>query len=110
MTTGLERRDEGWSAVQAADVAVNRGYGDHIRDALADLIEHGEPFTADDVAERAQTIAGYAGHLGEPHSPNLLGSIIGTAARTGRITRTGRRCRSTHPTRNAAYNAEWRPA
>lgn len=31
MTTGLERRDEGWSAVQAADQAVNRGYGDYIR-------------------------------------------------------------------------------
>lgn len=110
MTTGLERRDEGWSAVQAADAAVNRMYGDHIRDALIDLIQLGEPFTADDIADRARERAGYCGDLDEPHSPNLIGSIIGTAARAGRITRTGNRRRSTHPSRNAAYNAEWKAA
>ncbi|MGC5028180.1 hypothetical protein ACLQ3K_25825 [Tsukamurella sp. DT100] len=108
MTAGLEHRDEGWSAVQAADVAPHRGYGDIIRGALNDWIEHGEPFTADDIADRARELAGYAGRLNEPHSPNLIGSIIGTAARAGRITRTGNRRRSTHPSRNAAYNAEWK--
>lgn len=110
MTTGLERRDEGWSAVQAADAAVNRMYGEHIRIALDDLIAAGEPFTSDDVARLAAADADRLGHgcCCGPHSPNLIGSIIGTAARTGRITRTGNRRRSTHPSRNAAYNAEWR--
>lgn len=108
MTTGLERRNEGWSAVQAADVAAHRGYGDFIRNALEDLIDAGEPFTADDIDRRARGKWG-SRTLG-PHSPNLIGSIIGNAARTGRITRTGNRRRSTHPSRNAAYNAEWRAA
>lgn len=109
MTTGLERRDEGWSAVQAADRAVNRDYGDHIRAALVGLIDSGRPFTSDDVADLASRSAALCHpHCREPHSPNLIGSIIGTAARAGRITRTGNRRRSTHPSRNAAYNAEWK--
>lgn len=109
MTTGLERRDEGWSAVQAADQAANRDYGDHIRAALAWLIKTGEPFTSDDVARIAADDANVCICCAtKPHSPNLIGSIIGTAARAGRITRTGNRRRSTHPSRNAAYNAEWK--
>lgn len=108
MTTGLERRDEGWSAVQAADQAVNRDYGDHICAALDLLIDKGEPFTTDDVTELAAWGAARCMWRCEPHSPNLIGSIIGTAARAGRIQRTGNRRRSTHPSRNAAYNAEWK--
>lgn len=100
----------GWSAVQAADEAVNRMYGGHIRGALAWLIERGEPFTADDIAEIAEHHAAECEFpiCRQPHSANLIGSIIGTAARAGRITRTGNRRRSTHPSRNAAYNAEWK--
>lgn len=108
MTAGLERRDEGWSAVQAADVAVHRGYGDYIRAALNGLCQCGDPFTADDVAEVAQQLADAAGHHRYTHSPNLIGAVMGAAARNHRITRTGNRRRSTHPSRNAAYNAEWK--
>lgn len=127
MTTGLERRDEGWSAVQAADVAIHLGYGEYIQLALDDLIAAGQPFSSDEVKERAKEIVQaryerYAKALADmglqpkppatpaPPAPNLIGSIIGTAARAGRITRTGNRRRSTHPSRNAAYNAEWKAA
>lgn len=114
MTTGLERRNEGWSAVQAADVAPHRNYGKVIRRALDQCIQLGEPFTSDDVDRIAREMNAIdipgVGRAYPPHSPNLIGSIIGNAARTGRITRTGNRRRSTHPSRNAAYNAEWKAA
>ncbi|MET9329507.1 hypothetical protein [Tsukamurella sp. NPDC003166] len=110
-TEGLARRDDGWSAVQAADAAVNREYRPHYEQALIELIALGKPFTADDVEQRAENDAEGCPCLATgPHSPNLIGSVLGRAAKCGRIRRTGARRRSTHPARNAAYNPVWRPA
>lgn len=109
-TAGIERRDEGWSAVQAADAAINRDYRKHYEQALVELIALGLPFTADDVEQRAENDAATCSHCSGPHSANLIGSVLGLAAKAGRIRRTGARRRSTHPARNAAHNPVWRPA
>lgn len=74
----MTTRAQGWSDVQAADVAVHRGYGDLIRDAIDAMPGQ---WTSDDVhawiGERHPDAA--------PHHPNLLGAIIGNLAANGHI-------------------------
>lgn len=83
--TGEDLRNQGWADVQAADTAVHRGYADLIRDAIDALNLTGEPWTAEDVrrwiADRHPEAM--------PHSPNLLGSVIGAEAAAGRISAVG---------------------
>ena len=103
MTTGIERRNEGWSAVQTADVAINRSYGDYYRQALDEHIATGREFTADDIRDRAEELAP---RDAAPHSPNLLPAILGSATRNHRIapvafTKAGRRTR--HGSRNLIF-------
>lgn len=98
-TNGKALRDDGQSAVIAADTAVHRGAGDHIRDALDHLIKTGYQFTADDV--RALLPADV-----EPHSPNLLPAIMGGYAQAGRITAIGM-CRPTRASRRHSRNLVW---
>lgn len=73
MSTGTDLRRLGIDANLAAAVAINRDFRDYAERALAALIRSGHAFTSDDV--RKGIPAGV-----EPHHPNLLGSVIGTAA------------------------------
>lgn len=78
MTAPTALRDQGWADVQAADVAPHRLYADLIRAAVD--AQPGQ-FTSDEIHE---WIAEH--HPGrEPHSPNLIGSILGSLACAGRI-------------------------
>ncbi|QFP97015.1 hypothetical protein SEA_SUERTE_44 [Gordonia phage Suerte] len=98
-TTGRRLRDDGTNAAIAADVAINRGYGDHVRAALDELIASGDQFTADDV--RALIPEGI-----EPHTPNLLPAIIGGYAAAQRITCVGM-ARPSRPSRRYSRNLIW---
>ncbi|QLF83885.1 hypothetical protein SEA_MOOSEHEAD_44 [Gordonia phage Moosehead] len=99
LTTGRALRDAGTSAVVAADTAVHRGYADHVRDALDELIAAGVSFNADDV--RALIPNGV-----EPHSPNLLPAIIGGYAAAGRIRAVGL-VRPARASRRHSRNLVW---
>ncbi|UYL86899.1 hypothetical protein SEA_RAVENCO17_46 [Gordonia phage RavenCo17] len=98
-TTGRALREDGTTAVAAADTAINRGYGDHVRDALDAMIAAGEPFNADDI--RARIPDGV-----EPHSPNLLPAIIGGYAAARRIKSVGM-TRPARPSRRYSRNLVW---
>lgn len=98
-TTGRALREDGTTAVVAADTAINRGYGDHVRDALDAMIAAGEPFNADDI--RARIPDGV-----EPHSPNLLPAIIGGYAAAGRIKSIGM-VRPARASRRYSRNLMW---
>jgi hypothetical protein len=77
--TGEGLRDEGVQAVIAADEAPHRGYRAVIEKVLSDLIDAGEPFTADHVNraldDETRTHA----------SPYLVPALFRTAAQSGRI-------------------------
>ncbi|UYL87799.1 hypothetical protein SEA_ONEDIRECTION_37 [Gordonia phage OneDirection] len=98
-TTGRRLRDDGSSAVIAADTAVHRGYSDHVRSALNELIESGVEFDADDVRARIPDGA-------VPHSPNLLPAIIGGYAAAGRIRSVGM-TRPARASRRHSRNLVW---
>lgn len=85
MTTGEDLRNQGWTDVQAADTAVHRGYADLIRDAIDALAKDGIPFTAEDARRHIAREHPEA----VPHSANLIGSIFGAEARSGRIQAVG---------------------
>jgi hypothetical protein len=97
--TGQQLKEQGQTDVIAADTAINRGAGDHIRIALASLILKGQPFTADDVRDRLPEDV-------KPHSDNLLPAFIGSAARTGRITAVGW-ATCTRPERRGGPMRKW---
>ncbi|MBM7280319.1 hypothetical protein JTZ10_21480 [Gordonia rubripertincta] len=98
-TTGRRLRADGTSAVVAADVAIHRGYGDHVRAALDELIKSGKQFTADDVRARIpEDVA--------PHSANVLPAIIGGYAAAHRIVSVGM-TRPARPSRRYSRNLVW---
>jgi len=80
--TGQQLRDQGQAEVIAADTAVHRMAGTHIRAAIDQLAAKGEPFTAEDVRKLLPEEV-------RPHSDNLLPAYIGGAAGAGRITAVG---------------------
>ena len=67
MTAGSALRDQGHADVLAADTAVNRGYGDSLRDAIRTLAGIGVTFSTDDARDLAE---------GEPHHHNVVGAVF----------------------------------
>ena len=82
MSTGEQLRDDGYRAVLAAGTAPHRTYKQHAQDVLDDLIAAGRPFTASTVHELIPADV-------QPHSPNLLPALIGSAAARRRIRSVG---------------------
>lgn len=103
IAAGLAARHEGQAANIAADESVIRMHGRFIREALRFWIEAGVPFDADSVRETAEQLADQCGHHFDP-SPNLLPSLMGGAASSGRIRHTGDWVNSSRPERNASKN------
>lgn len=80
--TGQQLRDEGQAAVIAADTAVHRMAGEHIRKSIDTLADKGKEFTAEDVRKALPEEF-------RAHSDNLLPAYIGGAAHAGRIKAVG---------------------
>lgn len=99
MHEGEQLKLDGMSATLAKDSAVHRGYAPYAREVLDRLIDSGQRFTADDV--RAGIPEGI-----EAHSPNVLPSVIGMAARQGRIVPAGF-VNSHRPSRHAGRLMVW---
>ena len=75
---GEQLKLAGFAQVLAADAAGHRGYGEYIRDELDRLISEGRPFTSEDLTRAVPEGV-------EPHSPNVIGAIVGSAAKSGVI-------------------------
>lgn len=99
MTAGITERDEGFRIVleNCPD-----DYREHAIAALDHLTAKGAPFNADDV--RALIPSGLV-----PHSPNVIGAIIGGRASAGRILPVGE-YNSPRKSRHASRNRMWRAA
>lgn len=78
MNEGEQLKLDGFARVLAADAAGHRGYGEYVRDELERLIESGRPFTSEDLTQAVPEGV-------EPHSPNVIGAIVGSAAKRGVI-------------------------
>ena len=96
---GQQLRDDGASAVIAADVAPHRMVGELIRAAILELAASGHPFTADDVRANLPADA-------VPHSANLLPAHFGAQASAGRIEAIGM-CKAAHTSRRHSRNLVW---
>ena len=99
-TTGEQLLFEGIEANLAAATAPHRTYREHAEVVLADIARRGVEFTADDVRRRIPDDV-------EPHSHNVLPSLIRLWASRGHIEPVGW-VRSTRPTRHASVNRVWR--
>jgi hypothetical protein len=99
--TGEDLRDEAIETVLSADEAVHRGYRSTIEKVIDDLIETGEPFTADTVTARldedTRTLA----------SPYLIPALFRVAAQAGRIKVVGYAV-SERPQRHGGVLRIWR--
>ena len=102
MTTGEELRAQGVEAVLASDCAIHRNYGALCKDVIADLIEAGRPFTAEDVRRHVADTHPQAW----PHHPNVLPAILGSLARRGQITAVGM-TKATRRSRHGSRNLVW---
>ncbi len=101
MTTGEQLRIDGVDANLAAATAGHRAtYRDHVEATLARYAREGTEFSAEDV--RKTIPPGI-----EPHSHNVLPSLIRLWATRGAIEAVGW-VRSTRPTRHASVNRLWR--
>lgn len=100
MPTGEQLAIDGVEANLAAATAIHRTYRDHAEAVLARFARAETTFTADDVRDLIP--AGV-----EPHSHNVLPSLINVWARRGAIQAVGW-VRSTRPTRHASVNRVWR--
>jgi len=98
LALGLADRHEGQAAALAAATAGHRDHRDRAESALDELIAAGRPFTADDVRRLAGPL--------DDAGPNLLPSVIGTAASRRLIVPAGE-YRSTRRSRRASRNRVW---
>lgn len=102
MSAGKALRDEGMSAVLAADTAPHRSYGEIAREVIDQFIEEGRTFTSEDV--RAEIPSNV-----EAHHPNVLPAVLGSLASAGRIRRVGE-YHSTRLSRRYGRNSFWKAA
>jgi hypothetical protein len=98
--TGRQLREDGVAANLAAATAVHRSFREHAEQVLARYIRHGALFTADDIRQEIPDGV-------EPHSANVLPSLIGVYAARGVITPVGWAV-STRRSRHASHNRLWR--
>lgn len=96
---GLADRNRGQEANLAAAVAAHRRYREAAEVVLDELVASGQPFTAEDIRRGVP-------HGIEPHSPNVLPSLIGTWAARRRIVPCGE-YRSRRRSRRASRNRVW---
>ena len=80
--TGQQLKEQGQADVIAADMAIHRMAGVHIRAAIDALADKGKEFTAEDVRKELPKEF-------RAHSDNLLPAYIGGAAHAGRIKAVG---------------------
>ncbi|MEV7042245.1 hypothetical protein [Amycolatopsis sp. NPDC051061] len=99
LALGFADRHAGQEANLAAAVAVNRNYRAAAEAALAALVREGRPFTAEDVRNAVPDSV-------EPHSPNVLPSVLGTWAARRLIVPCGE-YRSRRRSRRASRNRVW---
>lgn len=99
-TVGEQLRIDGIEANLAAAAALNRPYREHAELILADFARRQAEFTADDVRRLIPDGV-------EPHSHNVLPSLIRVWAARGAIQAVGW-VRSTRPSRHASVNRMWR--
>lgn len=99
LALGFADRHAGQEATLAAAVAVNRDYRAAAEVALAALVREGRPFTAEDVRKAVPDGV-------EPHSPNVLPSVLGTWAARRLIVPCGE-YRSRRRSRRASRNRVW---
>ena len=104
MTAGMELRDAGTAAVIAADVAVHKGAGEHIKATIAEYAASGREFTAEDVREVLKDNTLVVRELAS--KPNLLPALMGNASKGGLIHCVGM-CRSSRASRRASRNLVW---
>lgn len=103
MSTAADLRDEGQDAAIAADMAVQKGYGDYIRAAIAWYAEHrSQPWTCDHIRGAAADLAHADDVVTFDPSPNLLPALIGVAVGKGEIVRQPRDARSGRRSRRAS--------
>ena len=69
MSAGQQLRDQGHADVLAADSAVHRGYGDHLREAVQTLAHIGDVFSTDDARDLIPDGM-------EPHHCNVVGAVF----------------------------------
>lgn len=86
-------------AAYYAEIAIHRGWDVAAQQALTQLANTGEPFTAHDFRD----LLGDA----KPHHPNTIGSFFRIARKDGLIRPTGRFIESPTPSRHAAAVREW---
>lgn len=99
MTTGEQLKSQGMADCLAAATAPHRTYRQHAEDALEQLIAERRQFTADDI--RARIPRGV-----QPHSPNVLPSVVGSAAARRRIVRVAD-VRTIRASRHSSRNGLW---
>lgn len=92
-------RHNGQAAALAAATAAHRDYRHRAETALAELIQSGRTFTADDLRKALGEDLDHAG-------PNVLPSVIGTAASRRAIVPAGE-YRSHRRSRHASRNRVW---
>ena len=97
--TGQQLREQGQQLVVDNSP---EDYKNAAREAIAQLIESGKPFTADDVHRLIPDEL-------QPHHPNVLPAMLGGAASAGRIVGDSYR-KSGRRTRHASHNKLWRAA
>lgn len=97
LPAGEAARDQ---AIARVDAAADPDWKADAQQALTELIDAGEKFSADDIWLRV----GY-----KPAEPRALGAILQQAARRGRIVQTGERRKSARPEHHAYPCTVWRP-
>lgn len=99
-TSGLARKAEGQAL--AADAAPD-DWTARFRQAVRELAATGEPFTSEDVTDRAGLPAGDVG----TNRNNAVGALMSSAAQAKVIRKTGRLVQSRRPSSHAATLTEW---
>ncbi|GGM65042.1 hypothetical protein GCM10012275_39480 [Longimycelium tulufanense] len=99
LALGFADRRTGQESNLAAATATHRAYREHAERALAALVADGRPFTADDIRRAIPEDV-------EPHSPNVLPSVLGIWAARRVIVPCGE-YRSPRRARRASRNRVW---
>jgi hypothetical protein len=99
-TEGEQLRLDGVHANLAAATAINRTYRDHAEEVITRYIRQGALFTADDIHRLIPEGI-------EPHSPNVLPSLLAYYSRRKLIRPVGWAA-SGRASRHASHNRIWR--
>lgn len=110
MTTGEQLKQQGAAETMAADYAIGRDVGPHLRKIITELAAALPEFTADDVWTHLYESTDPASvHALDQikHRHNLLPAHFNAAARAGEITHTGRYMKAQRRLRRAGVIGVW---